>query len=913
MIRLILRTVRFTRGRAIALAAGLLVAAVAFSLLTAAVDASTARIQGVVARNWRGAYDLLVLPPGPLQTRDHLVQVNYLSAATGGITLSQYDKIARMPGVGIAAPLEVVGYVLETTYIPVDMTAAAGTSGARVLTLSSRFTADQGWSAYPSQDDGYVYITPDRLRFSPPAYSERLPDGRSVRVCLGSSPSAQSSPFQRNADLNLGECWSRAGLAGQIRGYVPWSFPVLVAGIDPRAEHRLTGLGTAMTAGRYLRDGEGATAVTGTQGRIVPVIASSTSFDGDVDHVTVSLLPARAVAAVRSGSAATIARVLAGLPGSPVLRQTITGEQAWRELLSELTPAPTADQSNIAQMVGQYWTAGPVTFRSQPHGELVPEPVANPKSVWTAGLNINGLNYVPAPPAAADTGFRALSEHLELPGRGIVLSGGHGAPYIRMVGEFDPSRLAGFSGRGPGSPLASYRAPLLSGANSASVSVLRGRPLLPDGNIAGYAQQPPLLYTTLSGAQALETPAAASGDTAQLRAPIGSIRIRVSGLRGSVQAELSKIAAVGQEIRNATGLRVLVTAGASPQPVVIGLPAGAFGRPPLRLSESWTAIGVSLIVLHQVDRESLALLVLILVVCGLFLAAAALAGVRSRRAEIGILRALGWRKRQVFTMVLGEIVALGVAAGCAGAVLSVILIEALSLSVPLWRAALVLPVAAILAAASGLGASWLAARIQPAEALTAAARAPRRRGHRIRTVTGLAATGVTRTPGRSALAASALAIGVVGLTVLLAAHASFSTSIGDSDLAGLVTSVTRGTDLASALLTVALSAVAVADLTYLSLRERAAELAVLSASGWTWAQVGRLLAVEAAIISAAGAALGSLVGMEIAATAFGLSLPVVAAAVGAGLGGTVICVLATTAVLIFTANRPLSQVLAADE
>jgi hypothetical protein len=37
--------------------------------------------------------------------------------------------------------------------------------------------------------------------------------------------------------------------------------------------------------------------------------------------------------------------------------------------------------------------------------------------------------------------------------------------------------------------------------------------------------------------------------------------------------------------------------------------------------------------------------------------------------------------------------------------------------------------------------------------------------------------------GRTAVAAIALAVGVVGLTVLLAARASFATSIGDSELA----------------------------------------------------------------------------------------------------------------------------------
>jgi putative ABC transport system permease protein len=78
MIRLVWRGVRFARGRAVALAAGLLVAAVAFSLLTASVDVNAATIKGVVGQNWRGTYDLLVLPTGSAQTgtQKRVVQVN---------------------------------------------------------------------------------------------------------------------------------------------------------------------------------------------------------------------------------------------------------------------------------------------------------------------------------------------------------------------------------------------------------------------------------------------------------------------------------------------------------------------------------------------------------------------------------------------------------------------------------------------------------------------------------------------------------------------------------------------------------------------------------------------------------------------------------------------------------------------
>jgi putative ABC transport system permease protein len=154
---------------------------------------------------------------------------------------------------------------------------------------------------------------------------------------------------------------------------------------------------------------------------------------------------------------------------------------------------------------------------------------------------------------------------------------------------------------------------------------------------------------------------------------------------------------------------------------------------------------------------------------------------------------------------------------------------------------------------------------------------------------------------------------VAGLTVLLAAHVSFATSIGDSELAGLVNGSTRGTDLVSVLLTIALSAAGLADLTYLNLRERAGELAALAASGWGRRQLGRLLTSEAVVTAATGSVVGAAIGLTVAGVAFGLTLPVLATAALAAVGGAAVTLAAVITVLLFTSGRPLAAVLAADE
>ncbi|MHB1430665.1 MAG: FtsX-like permease family protein, partial [Streptosporangiaceae bacterium] len=188
-----------------------------------------------------------------------------------------------------------------------------------------------------------------------------------------------------------------------------------------------------------------------------------------------------------------------------------------------------------------------------------------------------------------------------------------------------------------------------------------------------------------------------------------------------------------------------------------------------------------------------------------------------------------------------------------------------------------------------------------------------RGGRRVRTVSGLAVAGIARVPGRSALAAASLAIGVTGLTVLISAQVSFRTSIGDSALAGLVTATTRGTDLVSALLATGLGAAAVADVTYLSLRERSAELGALAACGWGRAQIGRLLGIEAMVTAAAGSLVGAVVGLAAAAAAFGPSGQVIAGAVVAAVTGTVVALVGAALVLEFSSRQPLIAALAVDE
>jgi putative ABC transport system permease protein len=125
MRRFVWSQFRFRRGRTAALAVAILVASVSFTLLTASTKTSSLRVHGTLTSSFRPAYDILVRPPGTsteLERSRRLVRPNFLSGVYGGITLRAWQRILKMPGVAVAAPVANVGYVLPFANLPIPIT-----------------------------------------------------------------------------------------------------------------------------------------------------------------------------------------------------------------------------------------------------------------------------------------------------------------------------------------------------------------------------------------------------------------------------------------------------------------------------------------------------------------------------------------------------------------------------------------------------------------------------------------------------------------------------------------------------------------------------------------------------------------------------------------------------------------------
>src|SRR5262249_15481727 len=140
--------------------------------------------------------------------------------------------------------------------------------------------------------------------------------------------------------------------------------------------------------------------------------------------------------------------------------------------------------------LGDYWSVGPTAYAVGLGGELEPRPTHNGDDVWDVSLA--------APLSARDVQFRRLQVHV---GAGEAPIGDV-APNPHSVGTLDPERLPGFGD--VSAALAALRDPGLPGADARSRKLLGDRPLEPNGNLAGYLTQPPLMLTDLRSLPAFE-------------------------------------------------------------------------------------------------------------------------------------------------------------------------------------------------------------------------------------------------------------------------------------------------------------------------------------------------------------------------------------------------------------------------
>jgi hypothetical protein len=229
---------------------GALAVGVAFAVLVVGTSAP-ASVQLTGSMPGTGAarsYDIVVSAPdsgGGGDTGGWTVKPAALEGRSGGITLSQYDAIRKLPGVAVAAPLTMVGYVPFTVSAPMAIPARVRDAAPIGVTLTVRLRSDNGLSTV-TWDDVTV------------AYPTVKPSTLSVKLS--------------------------------------WTFQLPLVAVDPAAEARLLNLNGAVTSGSYLPE------VTAPRTGPVPMLMAGSLAGDEVAQVTIDS-PASATATLTTASA----------------------------------------------------------------------------------------------------------------------------------------------------------------------------------------------------------------------------------------------------------------------------------------------------------------------------------------------------------------------------------------------------------------------------------------------------------------------------------------------------------------------------------------------------------------------------------------------------------------------------------
>ncbi len=794
-------------GRLIVFLAGAVSVALAASGILLAASTSLATVRQTVDAGWRGTYDILVRPadaPSVEASGHELVPLDYLGLRTSGITREQWQRIAQLPGVEVAAPVAALGWLKDTS----------PSIGVELASHAPGVAYEVGVSATIAGQDalrvnGLIAFRDDRNEADVGFRDYSGPDP--VVLSLGDLPAT-------------------------------WG---LVVGIDPAAEDALIGL-RGYVQGRYLSSGASQVfdGVFGRPAVAVPVLtAERTAVPGNVS-VTISAVDGltpdeidelnrlggnrdvleaaieRAVAAHTvtriSGDDVPLAAVLSPLRSGGIY----FGPDGRLTATRELRGGATAVDDNVVLV--------PSLAGYEPTEDPASDLVLSGQGTWQELID-------PQLAAARPPGWRAPS----------ATFGGDATVYrdldvtvpppfmLTPLGTYDREAIDAHYGS------AANDAPLGIYASIPRQIVGAADPLPISINPAGLNPAPPIGLTNLEVVEALRG--------AHF---IDAIRVRVRGIDGYTPEGVRRIEDVARRIVDATGLEVDVIAGSSPVDIRVAVPGVGV------MSERWTTLGNAAEIVSGAQGLSALLLAAAALVVAAYLAVFSLFLTTDQAAQIGMLRRLGWRRRSLVWLIGSQALLIGlVAAG-----LTVALVAALATAAGQYvsEAALALTAIVVLlvhpvvaAAASFLGLRRRSAK----RGLDQRPRSPvSHRG-----LIGLALTFLSEAPGRTIVGAAATALALIVAGAVAAIELAAGGELRASVFGSVVAVRLAPYHLLAAAAALFAAGALILDGALLTVERRLPLIGTLRAVGWRSGAIRGLVTLESALPALAAGLAASVV------------------------------------------------------
>lgn len=792
MLRFAWWSLRSRWSRIVTLCLGLICISISTTLLAGLAQLSTLSADRQLSRAWQSApYDLLVRSPAALSSVERQLQVVDPSGPEqtyGGISLQQVSAIAQIPHVAVAAPEAVIGWVMLRPYILITFHRPGLYRVTTLLTV-------QGTKSPQSALQNLYEVLP--------LADYRAAAGRETAkltyVPLNTSGTATIAAF--------------------------WPLPTLLAGIDPGAETRLSGLHW-QPATMKSNDSVGLpllmnthpwTALTASvtaEYASLPDIPTASKNGGD-NLATNTTIPSSAWAMFAEqqfdGKSLLnmLAHELSGKQQIPCLGPC-DGKNGAATLAGTQSPVPAVVPLQGGGII-RYARPG-YTITTAPDNAKDAPPVL---SVLSMGADAGGLlTRLPLLPEATTPW--------------ITFSGSGGS-----FATFDSTRL-----------------PILrnNAASSAATGLYEPQPGTAPVNLSpqySIISLPPLLFTTVNAACQL------TGVEC-----ISAVRVRVAGVDAFSQRSQALLQQVAADIEHRTGLHVDVLRGASGRQMDVQVAIN--GKSLTTFSEIWIQPHAAVAIATGVSGANILLLLSEVAVAALALIAAALLSTSRRQAEFVILMRIGWSGDRILMESIIEAAITALLAALPAWGLVVLLNQ---LGFPSIAPDIILYVLGI-AVLLYIMASLLAGRSMLVKHMT------RRRGGDVDVGRGplwllMFYRQVFNRPGSIALVVLSI-MGACGLvSLMLLVYWGLDGLLYTTLLGQQVQITLSGIHLVTAALTCVSAALTAGLIILLMVRERKREFAMLLAIGWRGRTVAREVVREGMLLGFCGGILGGIVAVLI--------------------------------------------------
>jgi hypothetical protein len=590
---------------------GIVIVSSGLVLLYGLSESNRGMVMNPIQQKWKGSYDILVRPPGSKLTdsQNQLIEPNIQSGITGGITMQQWEQIKKLPGVDIAAPISVIGYMNLNLSFPEKATVEE--SG--VYRLTETVKANNGIWDEISQHRNFNFV---------------------------------NGPWKlpRTGPLDMA-VYKQYGIV-EYSGSLDTDDPFLLVGIDPEEEAKLVGLDQSVLASsdsRYFSSLDVSHTRKSDFADLVdlPILMSNQIFADKSYEFRFEKLDLPFDNAEQANKSMELVKANDGeaflekAKSESEKTYIFHSDQVQKILLSNRNSAISGSNNWIVKQKAtpltfdsinsQYSERWPYTYKVQsipmPNSDLserFPESY-RPYEEYNHILVPNNYQIVPKE-AKLMNGY-ALSPH--------------------FIGVYDPTKLKVTKDPLSELPMDTYRPPsarlLFDDAN---------HPLNPPGtlkpinNPLGLLTSPPSLLTTVDAAANIIKDA-----------PISVIRIKVNSVSEVSDENQKKLEQVTQSIKEQTGLEADILFGSAPQPVLINVPQSGL-QPALGwVEQQWIKLGSKFVMVHEMKVGFSGMLLLVMLVAIIYVIATNLVTFLVRKKQYALMLSIGWRRSHIIRLI----------------------------------------------------------------------------------------------------------------------------------------------------------------------------------------------------------------------------------------------------------------------